>query len=105
MSDEELKKERMQVLYDYEEVSKQLKARRAQAQRIGDDLRGFGEMLLRSPETAVIGSDSIPVELRYAPSINPGSLDVVKIREITSSIRELQAKLGSLEERKKALGY
>jgi hypothetical protein len=105
MGDEELKKEKMQVLFDYEETAKQLSARRAQATRIADEIGEIASRVSRNPGDVFFSGDSVPMEFMGKPAANPESLNVAKIREICGDIRALQSKLESLAERKKAFGY
>jgi hypothetical protein len=105
MGEEELKKEKMQVLYDYEETTKQLDARRAQAARMSEGLHGISEALKHHPENLFFPGDSVPLEFASKPATSPESLDADKIREICSAIRELNRRQTELSERKQQLGY
>ena len=106
MGEEELKQEKMQVLYEYEETSKQLSARYAQAQRIGDELRDLGQMLHANPQSVFFNGEGVPPEIAFNQrAADPDTLNVAKIKEVAGSIRELQHKLKDLGERKKRFGY
>jgi hypothetical protein len=85
MGDEELRREKMQVLFDYEETAKQLSARRAQIQRIGEDIHALGQMMVNFPEHVFFSGDSVPVELASVHAHDPEILNAAKIREATGS--------------------
>jgi hypothetical protein len=105
MGEEELKKEKMQALFDYEETCKELNARRAQAARIGDELRRAGESLRNDPACMFFNGESIPMELMPLSGLDAALFDIAKIKEVCSAIRDLTRKREHLEERKHQLGY
>jgi hypothetical protein len=95
----------MLVLFEYEETQKELDARRAQAARIGEELRVLGDLLQYNPDRVFFSGDSVPVEYRTVPAPDPDLLNIAKIREIATAMRELNRKLEGLSERRQRLGY